>query len=141
MPHNLGEEEFLEWQILNAMSEDAYWESVKLGEEFVQFIIDHGRPVSTDNLTDDQKGWAKADFPQHFHNEMARWVVTEGSGKVQPYVARIYVHDRTYRSRCDCEQPVRKFWGTRWDGVKLMQCHNCGEVLESLARTNHANSN
>jgi hypothetical protein len=122
MPDELPQEEFLEWLILNGMTEEDYKASVKLGEAFLAAVKEHGRPIPTDKLDPDQRGWAQAEHPQHYNNEIARWV---------PFKVTLHQRTRTYNDHCSCgeEEQDYKFWGTRWDGRALMQCQNCGEVV------------
>lgn len=135
MPHELPEEEFIEWKILNGMSDKAYEESVKLGDAFLADIKENGIPIPTDKLTADQRGWAKADHPEHYTNEIARWKPIPGkASKVEPYKVKLVVRDREYNEHCGCDEPDIKFWGTRWDNTPLYQCQNCGEVI--LSKTN-----
>lgn len=148
MPHELDEIDFIEWKILNGMTDEGYEESVRLGDAFLADIRENGRPIPTDKLTDDQKGWAKSDYYEHYTNEFARWKPVPGkASKVVPYKVKLMVRDRQYNEHCSCPSggldtmedgvvppPDMQFWGTRWDDVPLYQCQNCGEVV--LSKTN-----
>jgi sulfatase maturation enzyme AslB (radical SAM superfamily) len=81
-------------------------------------------------LTNDQKGWAKADHFDHYTHELSRWRKVKGkASKVVPAKLAFQVRDLLYRSACDCETPKYVLWGHRWDLTPLHQCHNCGEVI------------
>jgi hypothetical protein len=130
MPHELPEVEFIEWKILNGMSDEGYKESVRLGDDFLEDIKDNGIPLPTDKLSSDQRGWAKVEYPEHFNNEIARWKPVKGkSSKVEPYKVKLVTRDRQYNEHCSCGEADMEFWGTRWDNVPLYQCQNCGEVV------------
>ena len=73
MPHNLDGDGFIEYQILQGMTVEGYWLSVQSGQEQAEDWEKHGHPIPTAKLTDDQKGWAKADHCDHYQKETARW--------------------------------------------------------------------
>lgn len=135
MPHELNDDGFIEFLILNGMTEDIYWLNVNAGEQQAIDIEENGIPVQSDKLTADQKGWAKADHYDHFLNEMARWRTVPGKdSKVVPYRFAQRLHDRDYRKHCDDGEKAKlTLWGYRWDMKELYQCQVCGEVV--LSRT------
>ena len=138
MPHDMEGDGFIEYQILQAMTEDGYWLSVLAGEEVAEDYAAHGIPISTANLTDDQKGWAKADHYDHYLKETARWRVVKGKeSKVVPAKLAYQIRDLLYRDHCSCEEPKLVQWGYRWDLRPLHQCHNCGEVIIKPPRIYH----
>jgi hypothetical protein len=139
MPHNLPGNGFIEYQILQGMTEDGYWSSVENGQEQAEDWEANGAPVLTERLTDDQKGWAKADHYDHYQREIARWrVVTDKESKVVPARMSFTVRDRGYRDHCDDEEPKYVLWGYRWDLRPLHQCTICGEVVTKPPRIHHA---
>ena len=156
LAHELRNGDFAEYLILNGMSEDGYWLSVEAGEKQAADIEANGIPLRTEQLTNDQKGWAKAEFYDHFRKEdTARWRPVPGKdSKVKPFQAAHKVHDREYRTACDCELhghdigveepliigPQYHLWGYRWDMRELLQCHNCGEVIARSHYTNASNN-
>ena len=130
MPHDMDGDGFIEYQILQAMTEDGYWLSVIAGQEQAEDWEKHGHPIATDKLTADQKGWAKADHFDHYQKETARWQIVPGKeSKVRPVKLAFQLRDLLYRPACDCEIPKYVQWGYRWDLRPLHQCHNCGEVI------------
>lgn len=135
MPHEAGDDFYVEWCILNGMTDKGYWVSVGMGEAFLQLVKEGGKPLRTEQLTADQRGWAKERHPHHFHNPVARWQIDPGHASVPvPFIAPIYYHDRrNYATKCECAKPDYEAWGTRWDGVALRQCQKCGEVVEGEA--------
>jgi hypothetical protein len=140
MPHDMDGDGFIEYQILHGMTEGGYWLSVHAGQEQAEDWEANGVPVPTERLTDDQKGWAKADHYDHYTKEHARWRIHPGkSSKVTPATLRYAVHDLVYRDHCDCEEPKYVLWGHRWDLRPLHQCHNCGEVITKPPRIYHNN--
>lgn len=144
MPHEFDDEGFIEYLILNGMTEDGYWTSVEAGEAQAADIAKNGMPLRTDQLTHDQKGWAKAEHFERFQQEdIARWRPVKGkSSKVTPFYAALKTRDRTYRTKCDCDNPSFELWGWRWDLRELFQCTNCGEVIApSTINNNHKDNN
>ena len=140
MPHDMDDIGFIEYQILQAMTEEGYWLSVQAGEEVAEDYAANGLPISTANLTDDQKGWAKADHYDHFNKETARWRPVPGKeSKVVPAKLAFQIRDLLYRDHCDCEIPKLVLWGYRWDLRPLHQCHNCGEVIVKPPRIYNTN--
>jgi hypothetical protein len=130
MPHEADGDGFIEYQILHGMTEEGYWLSVASGQSQAEDWEANGVPIPTDRLTDDQKGWAKADFFDHYNKETARWRIVKGKeSKVVPAKLAFAIRDLIYRSACDCETPKLVLWGYRWDLRPLHQCHNCGEVI------------
>lgn len=130
MPHDMDGDGFIEFQILQGMTEEGYWLSVQSGQEQAEDWEKNGVPVPTERLTDDQKGWAKADHYDHYLKETARWRVIPGkASKVVPVRLAFQVRDLLYRDACDCEEPRYVLWGHRWDLRPLHQCHVCGEVI------------
>jgi hypothetical protein len=126
MPHDLPGDGWIEFQILEQMTEAGYWLSV---ERSAIEIEQNGLPLRTEQLTPDQKGWAKMEHYDHYHKETARWRANSGGNKVTPYRGAMRIRDLTYRNHCSCEVPSYKPWGWRWDLKPLHQCHNCGEVI------------
>jgi hypothetical protein len=138
MPHDMPGNGFIEYQILQAMTEEGYWLSVGNGQELAQDYAANGVPIPTDKLTNDQKGWAKADHYDHFAKETARWRIVPGKeSKVVPARLAFQVRDRRYRNHCDDEEPKYVLWGYRWDLVRLHQCQICGEVIIKPPRNYH----
>jgi hypothetical protein len=131
MPHEEAGDGFIEYLILNGMTEDTYWLNVESGEEQAADIEEHGIPIPTDKLTDDQKGWAKAEHFDHFLKETARWrPVPDKESKVVPYRFAPKLRDREYRTQCDDGSDAKlELWGYRWDLKELFQCQTCGEVI------------
>jgi hypothetical protein len=130
MPHDMEGDGFIEFQILQGMTEEGYWLSVQTGQEQAEDWEANGVPIATANLTDDQKGWAKADHYDHYTHELSRWRKIPGkASKVKPAKLAFQIRDLLYRSACDCDEPKYVLWGHRWDLAPLHQCHNCGEVI------------
>jgi hypothetical protein len=136
LPHNLDGDGFIEYLILQAMTEEGYWLSIQSGQEQAEDWEKNGTPIATAHLTDDQKGWAKADHFDHYQKETARWRKVPGkASKVVPAKLAFQIRDLLYRDHCDCEEPKYVLWGHRWDLRPLHQCHNCGEVIIKPPRT------
>jgi len=131
MPHDMDGDGWIEYMILQGMTEEGYWMSVRSGQEQAEDWEAHGVPVPTDRLTDDQKGWAKADHYDHYTKETARWRIMPGkSSKVIPAKLAFQIRDRIYQPECvDGENAKLVPWGFRWDLRPLHQCHICGEVI------------
>src|SRR3954469_10447189 len=130
MPHDLDGIGFIEYQILQGMTEEGYWMSVQSGQEQAEDWEANGTPIPTAKLTDDQKGWAKADHYDHYQKETARWRPIPGKeSKVVPAKLAFQSRDRPYRDHCDDDEPKYVIWGYRWDLRPLHQCHNCGEII------------
>ncbi len=131
MPHDMEGDGFLEYLILNGMTEDIYWLNVSAGEDQALDIEKNGIPLRTDQLTNDQKGWAKADHYDHFIKETARWRPIPGKdSKVKPFKFAPRLRDRDYRAACDDGTDANLIlWGYRWDMRELLQCQICGEVI------------
>ena len=130
MPHDMDEGGFIEFQILQAMTEEGYWLSVISGQEQALDWEKNGTPIPTERLTADQKGWAKADHFGHYQHETARWRKVPGKeSKVVPAKLAFQFRDLLYRERCGCDEPKLVLWGHRWDLRPLHQCHNCGEII------------
>ena len=138
MPHEQEGDGWIEFMILQGMTEDGYWMSVSSGQVQAEDYAANGVPVPTDRLTADQKGWAKADHYDHFQKETARWRAIPGKdSKVVPAKLAFQIRDRLYRDRCSCEEPKLVMWGYRWDLRPLHQCHNCAEVIVKPPRIYH----
>jgi hypothetical protein len=136
MPHDMEGDGFIEFQILQGMTEEGYWKSVANGEEQADDYVSNGIPIPTDKLTADQKGWAKADHYDHFQKETARWRVVPGKeSKVVPAKLAFQVRDLVYRDHCDDDEPKYVMWGYRWDLRPLHQCTICGEVIVKPPRS------
>lgn len=136
MPHDTEDGGFIEYQILQAMTEDGYWLSVISGQEQAEDWEANGVPIPTDKLTADQKGWAKADHYDHFQRETARWRTVPGKeSKVVPAKLAFQIRDLVYRDHCDDDDPKYVLWGYRWDLRPLHQCTICGEVIVKPPRT------
>jgi len=131
MPHEYDGDGFIEYLILNGMSEETYWLNVTAGEEQALDIAENGMPIPTDKLTNDQKGWAKADHYDHFVKETARWRPVPGKdSKVTPWRFAPKLRDRIYNDQCeDGDNAKLALWGYRWDMKELFQCQICGEVI------------
>jgi hypothetical protein len=130
MPHDMEGSGFIEYQILQAMTEDGYWMSVVEGQAQAEDWEANGTPIATDKLTADQKGWAKADHYDHFLKETARWRVVPGKeSKVIPAKLAFQIRDLVYRDHCDDDEPRYVLWGYRWDLRPLHQCAICGEII------------
>jgi hypothetical protein len=136
MPHDMDGNGFIEFKILQAMTEDGYWLSVIEGQAQAEDWEKNGHPVATSALTDDQKGWAKADYWDHFQKETARWIIIKGKeSKVKPAKLAFQVRDLLYRDHCDDGDDAKYvLWGYRWDLRPLHQCHKCGEVIVKAPR-------
>lgn len=135
MPHEMSEDDFVAWCILEGMTERGYWVSVGMGESFVEEVRKL-KPKRTDQLTADQRGWAMARHPVHFNRQTARWVIDPQRPGVPVPFTTVYLYRdrRQYETRCQCEKPRYSKFGTRWDGVELRQCVKCGEVVEKKAK-------
>jgi hypothetical protein len=140
MPHEQEGDRWIEYMILQGMTEEGYWLSVSSGQVLAEDYEANGVPVPTDRLTADQKGWAKADHYDHFQKETARWRIIPGKeSKVAPAKLAFQIRDRHYRDHCDDEEPKYVLWGYRWDLRPLHQCTLCGEVIIKPPRTYHNN--
>jgi hypothetical protein len=131
MPHDMDGIGFIEYQILQGMTEEGYWLSVQSGQEQAEDWEANGTPIPTERLTDDQKGWAKADHFDHYQREIARWRTVPGkASKVVPARMAFQVRDLEYRDHCDDGDDAKYvLWGYRWDLRPLHQCQICGEVI------------
>jgi hypothetical protein len=139
MPHDMDGDGWIEYMILQGMTVEGYWMSVSNGELQAEEYAASGVPMPTDRLTDDQKGWAKADHYDHFQKETARWRAIPGKeSKVKPAKLAFQTRDRLYRDHCSCEEPKYVLWGYRWDLRPLHQCHICGEVIVKPPRIYNA---
>jgi hypothetical protein len=129
MPHQLSEDEFIAWLIVEGMNEDDYWTNVERTDNFARDLAEHGKTKPTRQLTPDQQGWAKHDHPQHFERENPKWFIREDKPS-RPIPALIsLLRNRVYNVDCSCDNPDYAEWGERHDGIQLMQCENCGEVI------------
>lgn len=142
MPHDAEGDGFIEYLILQGMTEDAYWLNVEAGEAQALDIEEHGKPIPTERLTADQKGWAKADHYDHFLKEIARWRPVPGKdSKVVPWHPAPKLRDREYRLQCDDGDKAKlELWGYRHDLRELLQCQICGEVIIRAPFRFHANN-
>jgi hypothetical protein len=134
MPHDLpGEDAFEDYLILQGMTQEDYWQSVAAGERVAVDLEENGRPFRTSELTDDQRGWAKGEFFDHYQRETSRWRIDpKKPSRPIPYKPSFSTRTREYREHCDDgETATVKLWGYRWDNRKLYQCQDCGEVILS----------
>lgn len=130
-PHQLSASAFLSWQILQGMTEDDYWLAMQAGDRFAEELSRYGKPIKTAHLSPDQRGWAQAQFGGHFVNEDAKWFIREEKPS-RPIPAHYnLLRRRRFDDECSCDSPEYKEWGVRYDNVPLVQCDNCGEVVEA----------
>lgn len=134
LPHTLDADDFLIWKIEQGMTDEDYVANLAAASEFVAQVKRYGKPVPTRNLTDDQRGWANADFRLHYQFDYAKWFINpDKPSKPMPATYRLQRH-RQYAERCACKSRKRKqFWSMRHDGRALLQCPNCGEVILAKA--------
>ena len=72
MPHELDPAMFNTWLRRQAMSEHDYWMSVGADQDLSE---EYGAAKLTIELTEDQRGWAKQRFGEHYRTNGARWYV------------------------------------------------------------------
>lgn len=129
-PHEMSEAAFLTYLIKEGMLEEDYQENMERGAAFARDMQTYGKPLTTAKLSDDQRGWAKNDHPTHFHGDRPRWFINPAKLSRPLPASTGFIRNRLYNDECVCEEPEMRLWSTRHDGVMLLQCENCGEVIE-----------
>lgn len=124
------EEEMLIFLIKEGMTEEDYQRNILVGDHFGRILDEYGKPVPTKKLSDDQRGWAKAQHPAHFNKPRAKWFITDPNRPraVIPADAG-FERNRPYSDDCSCDEPDYAYWDKFHDGTRLYQCQNCGEVI------------
>ena len=130
-PHEMSEAAFLTYLIKEGMLEEDYDANVTRGATFAQKMQKFGKPLTTSKLSNDQRGWAKNDYPAHFHGERnPRWFIDPAKPSRPLPASTGYIRHRLYNDQCSCPEATEiALWATRYDGVMLLQCQGCGEVI------------
>jgi hypothetical protein len=126
LPHEAHVDVFIKYLIVEGMTDDDYWFNHASGNRHAA-RMDKAIILNTNQLSDDQRGWALNDYPS---NKKGPWVIrAEKPSKPQPITPMILIRHRRYSAGCSCAQPDYNKYAKRWDGVQLYICEECAEVV------------
>jgi hypothetical protein len=128
LPHELDSKQRWEkWMILQGMKEDCYWRNIYKGEEFALREKKDFKRRSTAQLTDDQRGWAKLDHPQHFESN-GFWLINPNKPS-RPFPDEVFEikRDLVYPKGCGHDADFTMF-GKTYDDKILVRCTECRKI-------------